>query len=161
MAFMRCAGMTLSGRDISDDVDYIEPPTKNQFVDMCNYLHMLMKEYHLTDFDARISPHHCEPGYVAEVETDFRYRKVVIALCPQFYTFDPPRQRTILCHEIGHVHCTCLKMPYEGIKEVVSADVWTVVDTNAMAVEEHMVTALEWSTAHRMPLPNAARRLKK
>lgn len=154
MPIIRCDGMRYKS-DGGDVSEFTDPISKEDFELFCAYVHQLSVEMHLKDFETKIMSQHCEAGYVAECETDFNYRRIKISLCPQFHTFEPSRQRTILVHELFHAHAECLKMPFAALEEIVSSDVWTTTNATALKMEEHTVTGMEWAFAPHMPLPPA------
>lgn len=160
MAIIRCGGMSYKRFNVIEDVDYIEPLSRGDFAAFHDYVSEMNSRLN-RGFQLRISPQHCEPGCVAEVDTDFNYRRIVIALCPHFHMFDPEQKRTIITHELCHPIASCLKMPYDALEDIVSQDVWTTVASTAMAMEEHMVTSLEWALAGSQPLPPTIGKAKK
>ena len=156
-----CESMRLAtfNTDDGDDLyllsasDYVEQLSKADFSAFNEWLKIMSVRMHLAEFDVRISLQHCEAGYVAEVETDFNYHKIKIALCPQFHTFTRERKRTIIVHELLHAHMTAMKVPYESLEMILSSDAYTLTQTTALRMEEHVVSSIEFSLAPAMPLP--------
>lgn len=148
-----CAAMKFDANESNEASEHPEPLSKADFENFLQWVRILSVQMRLAEFDIKISPHSCETGYVAEVETDFNYHKVKISLCPQFHTFTPERQRTIMVHELLHVHMSCVKMPFEALLEVMSADAYTLTMSTALRMEEHVVTSIESALANGMPLP--------
>lgn len=157
MSVVRCGGLAHASEEI--DAGAMGPTlTRREREAFASYVKHLTVLMRLAEFEPVLLTTHCEPGYLAEVETDFRYHKITIALCPGFHGLKPSRQRTTLVHELLHAHARCMKLPFDALESVLARDVWATTEETGMAMEEHVVTGLESAMAHKMPLPPRVKR---
>ena len=159
MTILRCAALRASAPD--DHEGESITLSKRDAAEFADYVKHLAVRMRLAEYDPLIMPHACEGGYLAEVETDFSYHTIRIALCPGFHVMSPTRKRTTLVHELLHAHAYVMKVPYEALEDELARGVWATTESTAMKHEEHVVTSMESAFAQFMPLPPKIERRRK
>lgn len=149
MTIFRC-GRFNHGATVVTTSDTPEDDYLTDFADWIKQLSVLMR---LSEYQIMIAEQQCEAEYLATVESDFSYRRAKIYLCNGFFGLPRKTQRSVLVHELFHVHMDSLKMPYKSLGSFISKEALQVIEENSHMTEENVVTALESICSGSMPLP--------